>query len=373
MKAWPLVGVFIVQTILFLAHLLLYCTWIAFWPPLAPGALLALRISLALLSVLFIVAALLSFRITHRLVALLYLCASVWLGFLNFFFFGAILAWLLDLALRLAMPGAAHLAARPAIAASLLVLAIAAAIYGLINARFLRIRRVSVTLPNLPASWRGRTAFLASDLHLGNINGLRFARRIAGLAQQLKPDIVFIPGDLFDGAKVDPAVIAAPLLALRPPLGIFFATGNHEEFGDAAYFAEGLRRGGFRVLDNECITVDGLRIVGVPYHTSTHPMSLRHFLTGLNLAGGPVTILLQHVPNRLPIAEQAGVSLMLSGHTHGGQVFPFSWITRRAFGKFTYGLQTFGALQVFTSSGAGTWGPPMRVGTAPEVVLLQFE
>ncbi len=85
------------------------------------------------------------------------------------------------------------------------------------------------------------------------------------------------------------------------------------------------------------------------------------------------SILLNHVPNRLPLAEHAGVSLQLSGHTHGGgQMFPFNLITRRAFGKFTYGLQRFGELQVYTSSGAGTWGPPMRVGTHSEIVLLTF-
>jgi len=78
------------------------------------------------------------------------------------------------------------------------------------------------------------------------------------------------------------------------------------------------------------------------------------------------------VPNRLPIIEQTGFSLLLSGHTHGGQIFPFTWLTRRAFGKFTYGLQRFGALQVFTSSGVGSWGPPMRVGSHAEMVLLTF-
>jgi len=105
---------------------------------------------------------------------------------------------------------------------------------------------------------------------------------------------------------------------------------------------------------------------------SNYPMRLRHILTGFHLENGAASVLLQHVPTRLPIVEQAGVGLQLSGHTHGGQVFPFSWITRRAFGKFTYGLQRFGALQVITSSGAGTWGPPMRVGTHPEVVLITF-
>ena len=78
------------------------------------------------------------------------------------------------------------------------------------------------------------------------------------------------------------------------------------------------------------------------------------------------------MPSRLPIEERAGVSLQLPGHTHGGQLAPFNWMTRRIFGRFTYGLQRFGELQVYTSTGAGTWGPPMRVGTEPEIVLLTF-
>ena len=79
------------------------------------------------------------------------------------------------------------------------------------------------------------------------------------------------------------------------------------------------------------------------------------------------------MPSRLPIVEQAGISLQLSGHTHSGQLFPFTWFTRYAFGRFIYGLQHFGSLQVYTSSGAGTWGPPMRVGTQSEIALLTFE
>jgi predicted MPP superfamily phosphohydrolase len=232
---------------------------------------------------------------------------------------------------------------------------------------------VPVALERLPDSWRGRTALLISDIHLGNINGIRFARRITSLAQRLNPDVVFIPGDLFDGTKADPAMIAAPFFELAPPLGVFFASGNHEEFGGATHYSEALKHAGFRVLDTECTTVDGLRILGVPYEVSNYPMRLTQFLTRFRLNEGSASILLQHVPTRLPIVEQAGVSLQLSGHTHGGQVFPFSWITRRAFGKFTYGLQRFGALQVITSSGVGTWGPPMRVGTHPEVVLITFQ
>jgi hypothetical protein len=95
-------------------------------------------------------------------------------------------------------------------------------------------------------------------------------------------------------------------------------------------------------------------------------------LDALRIDKGQPSILLNHAPIRLPIVEQAGVSLQLSGHTHGGQLFPYTWFTRRIFGEFTHGLHKFGALQVFTSYGAGTWGPPMRVGTSPEILLITF-
>jgi uncharacterized protein len=372
-KAWPILGILIVQALLCLAHWFLYFTWTAFWWPVGAAGTLALKCALIALSVIFIIGALLGFRFTNWLVALFYQIAAVWLGLLNFFFCAACLAWIIDFALRFALPGDAHLHARPEIASALFVLAILTGIYGILNARVIRIRRVPVKLEKLPESWRGRTALVMSDLHLGNINGVRFARRITAMAKRLNPDVIFIPGDLFDGTKAGPEKIAAPLFKLAPPFGVFFVSGNHEEFGGSTHYAESLKHAGFRVLDNEMATIDGLQVAGVPYEVSNYPLRLRHVLMGLHLEEGAASILLQHVPTRLPIVEQAGVSLQLSGHTHGGQVFPFSWITRRAFGKFTYGLQRFGSLQVLTSSGAGTWGPPMRVGTHPEVVLLTFE
>jgi uncharacterized protein len=372
LKAWPILGILIVQAILCLAHWFLYVTWTSFWP-LSPHGLFQLRIALTCLSFLFMAAALLGFRFTNWVVALFYQISAIWLGLLNFLFVGACLAWLIDAVLRLAVSNPVRLHARPEIASILLAAAVAAVIYGLLNAKVIRIRRLPVQLERLPDSWRGRTALLLSDIHLGNINGLRFARRITSLAQRLNPDVIFIPGDLFDGTKADPAKIAAPLFELAPPLGVFFASGNHEEFGGSTHYSEALKHAGFRVLDSECVTVDGLRVLGIPYEISNFPMRLRQFLADFRLRDGAASVLLQHVPTRLPIVEQAGVSLQLSGHTHGGQVFPFSWITRRAFGRFTYGLQRFGALQVITSSGVGTWGPPMRVGTHPEVVLITFQ
>jgi predicted MPP superfamily phosphohydrolase len=372
LKAWPILGILIVQTLLCLAHWFLYSTLVDFWWPLTAEAVLGLRIALIGLSCVFVVAALLSFRFFNPMVALLYRIASVWLGLLNFLFWSACLAWIADLALRFALPRATHLEVRPYLISSLFALAIVATLYGLLNARVIRLRTLAINLEKLPDSWRGRKALVASDLHLGHINGVRFAKRIAEIARQLRPDVIFIPGDLFDGTKATDR-IAAPLYELSPPLGVYFVTGNHEMFGGAKQYCEALSRAGFHVLEDQRVVVDNLHIVGVAYNSSTHPIHLRHFLMGLGLKDGVPSILLQHVPNRLPIVEQAGVGLLVSGHTHGGQFFPFTWITRRAFGEFTHGLHRFGGLQVYTSTGAGTWGPPMRVGTHSEMVLLTFE
>jgi predicted MPP superfamily phosphohydrolase len=357
------------QAFLLAAHWFIYHTWIAFWWPLSPSATLALRAVLFVLAFSFIAAALLGFHHANRPVTLLYRLAAVWLGFLNFFFWAACLCWLAGPALALL----GITANRPLLAAALFGLAFLVGVYGLVNARFIRIRRIPIQLPGLPASWRGRTGLVLSDLHLGHVNGHSFCRRIVSMAARLNPEIVFLPGDLFDGAKADADALAEPLRALAPPLGSYFSTGNHEEFGNAAYYAEVLTRVGIRVLVNEQVIVDGLHVAGVSNGDSGYPIQLRANLESLHLVPGQASILLNHMPSRLPIVEQAGISLQLSGHTHGGQLFPFTWFTRYAFGRFIYGLQRFGKLQVYTSSGAGTWGPPMRVGTDPEIVLLTFE
>ena len=275
--------------------------------------------------------------------------------------------------LRVSHLAANPAAVRPILAGILYAIAAFAGIYGLISARVIRIRRIPVQLPNLPASWRGRRAVLLSDLHLGPINGARFCRRLVAMATRLSPDVVFIPGDLFDGTHADLDRMIAPLMALNPPLGIYFSTGNHEEFTNPTHYIEAITRAGIKVLANQLVTVDGLQIAGVFYHDSMHIIRMKTVLDSLRPVTARASILLNHAPTRLPIVEQAGFSLQLSGHTHGGQFIPYTWITRSIFGRFTNGLHRFGALQVYTSTGAGTWGPPMRVGSQPEIVLLQFE
>ena len=113
--------------------------------------------------------------------------------------------------------------------------------------------------------------------------------------------------------------------------------------------------------------------MGVHFRDSTNDEHLRDILRRAPVDRNRASVLLTHAPDRLKIAEEEGISLQLSGHTHGGQFFPFTWITSRVYGKFVYGLQSLGNLLVYTSYGAGTWGPPFRVDTTPEIVLLRFE
>jgi predicted MPP superfamily phosphohydrolase len=166
---------------------------------------------------------------------------------------------------------------------------------------------------------------------------------------------------------------AEPLNKLTAPQGVYFVAGNHDQFGDDAKFMQAVKAAGVRVLNNEKVEVDGLQIAGVPYRNATQEAHLAATLQDMNLDRQRASILLVHAPDHPAVAEAAGVSLQLSGHTHLGQFIPWSWFARKMYRQFVYGLSRIGKMQVFTSSGAGTWGPPLRLGSNPEIVMLQFE
>ena len=265
-----------------------------------------------------------------------------------------------------------HLERRPLIA-MLFGLAILATVYGIANAARTRVTRITVNLPNLPDSWRGRTAALVSDLHLGHVRNRRFVERIVAMLAGFRPDVVFIAGDLYDGTAADVDRVAQPFSKLSARFGTYFVAGNHEEFSDHTKYLDAVTRAGMRVLNNERLSVDGLQVVGVHFHDSVHPVHYRAVLQRAAIDPGRASILIVHAPHNLRVAEQEGVSLQLSGHTHGGQFAPYTWIVSRIFGRFAYGLHRLDKMLVYTSCGAGTWGPPLRVGTNPEIVLIRFE
>jgi len=362
------VFVAVFQIVMFAGHAFLYETWKFFRGGNAP-AMSALAWIVAVLSLSFVAASFLAFRYHNVLVRWFYKAAAVWLGMASFFLFAALGCWLVYVPAQLAgfnLDG--RLLADIFFGAAALVSA-----FGVVNALAARVRHINVKLPNLPESWRVRTAALISDLHLGHVWNSGFIRRMVRTIAKLNPAIVWISGDLYDGTAVDADFVAAPLQGLNAPLGTYFVEGNHEEFRDPAKYLHAIRAAGVRVLDNEKTEVDGLQILGVPYRHATHAAHFKSVLEKIGVDRERASVLLTHAPDQVGVAEAAGIGLQVSGHTHLGQFVPWTWLARRIYRDLVYGLNRVGKMLVYTSSGAGTWGPPLRVGSSPEIVLIEFE
>jgi predicted MPP superfamily phosphohydrolase len=370
MRVRNLIGfIVVVQSILCFTHLLLYETWTfspagsdvhgTFW----------IKVVLGFLSVSFIAASLLAFRYTNAALRAFYRVAAVWMGLVSFLFLAAVSSWII-----FGVAGLAGLNVNFHRTVELLfAAALMAGLYGVFNAGWTRITRTTVRLANLPTAWRGRRAALISDVHLGHVRNGSFLRRMVATILKEEPDAVFIAGDLYDGTAIDARRAAEPLSELVAPHGVYFVAGNHEQFGDDSKYLHAIAAAGVRVLSDEKVEVDGLQIVGIPYRSAARDGHLASVIRGIGLDRDRASILLTHAPDHPEIAEAAGVSLQLSGHTHLGQFIPWSWMARRIYRQFVYGLSRIGKMQVFTSSGAGTWGPPLRLGSNPEIVMLQFE
>ena len=353
----------IVQGILFLGHGFVYLTFASFFGGWA--AAWEAKLAFALLSVSFVAASLRGWYSFHPLVRVFYTAAAVWLGLFSFLFVASISAWIVYAVNAIAGWGWQ----RSMIVEAMYALAVVATAFGIVNAAVLRVSRVAVTLDNLPPQWRGRRAVLVSDLHLGHIRNYGFVTRVVRRVVALRPDIVFIAGDLYDGVAGDFERLALPWKELvsgkTAAHGIYYIAGNHEEFYAHAEYLPALKRSGVRVLDNEKVEVDGLQVVGVHYRDAVNRERYQAILRAAGIDRGRASILLLHAPVRLAISEAEGVSLQLSGHTHGGQFFPWNLVVKRVWGKFAHGLQLLGKMRVYTSYGTGTWGPPLRVGTRP--------
>jgi predicted MPP superfamily phosphohydrolase len=368
MRRRPVIASFIavVQVILLLAHYFLYQTWTFHHTSPHPTWL---QLSLGVLSVSFVGASVLAFSYTSGPVRAIYKAAAVWMGLLSFLLIAALASWVL-----LATASLAGIEINFHVLVEVLfTIAIALGLYGVWNAGWTRVTRARVRLENLPDAWRGRKAALISDVHLGHVRNRNFLERIIAKVLREEPDLIFIAGDLFDGTAIDAQKAAEPLSQLTAPHGVYFVAGNHEQFGDDSQYLSAIAATGVRVLKNEKVNVEGLQIVGVAYRDAVANGGLASVLKRVPLDHERASILLTHAPDDPATAEALGFSLQLSGHTHLGQFIPWSWMARRVYRQFVYGLSRIGRMQVFTSSGAGTWGPPLRLGSNPEIVLLEFE
>ena len=245
-------------------------------------------------------------------------------------------------------------------------------------ARLPTLRRVTVRIPGAPAAISGLRIAHLSDLHIGPTLRGDFLAQVVAAVNAAAPDLVVITGDLVDGFVAQLASQVAALGALRAPLGCFFVTGNHEYYYRAAEWTEALPRLGVRVLLNEGLRI-GYRgasvfVAGVCDEAAAAALPAQRQDLARALRGGAdadLRVLLAHRPRCAPEAAALGVSLQLSGHTHAGQLVPFTWI-ERLLSRYVVGLYEVGALRLYVSPGTGYWGPPLRHGPPQEIAILEL-
>lgn len=280
------------------------------------------------------------------------------------------------------------------------LLALAVTLLGFLNARRTpAVVRVDVPIKGLPAALHGFTLAQISDIHVGPTIKHAFLQRIVAKVNTLGADVVAITGDLVDGKVAALAAHVAPLAGLQSRHGTFFVTGNHEYYSGAHAWVAELRRLGLTVLMNEHVVlhhsshgmgmgvgqnidaqedsqiVAPLVLAGVTDFSAHHFDPSHRSDPALALHGAPasamVRVLLAHQPRSAAAASDAGFDLQLSGHTHGGQFWPWNLFVPLQ-QPFTAGLNRLNALWVYTSRGTGYWGPPKRFGAPSEITALRL-
>jgi uncharacterized protein len=273
------------------------------------------------------------------------------------------------------------------------LLALSATLWGFWAARrTARVVRVDVPIAGLPATLHGFSVAQISDIHVGPTIRQAYVQRIVARVNALGADMVAITGDLVDGHVDDLRQHVAPLATLSSTHGTFFVTGNHEYYSGAHAWVDELRRLGIQVLMNEhrvlhheaghgagCATVDRdtemVVVAGVADFSAHHFDESHRSDPAAAMAGAPagarMRLLLAHQPRSAPAAASAGFDLQLSGHTHGGQFWP--WMHFVKFQQpFTAGLHRLADLWVYTNRGTGYWGPPKRFGVSSEITHLRL-
>lgn len=258
----------------------------------------------------------------------------------------------------------------------LVVSAFLVSFYGVSHARNIQVVQKDIYINNLPESWEGKKAVFMSDLHYGNIHDVKKAQRDLSVVQALDPDILLIAGDFFDGPNKNLKQFSDVYRDYNPTKGKYFISGNHEEYAGLAQSFEAISESGFTILDNKNINIDGVQLLGVPYTTNAKSdidiNAIKSILTNTDYKKDVPSILLKHIPIDLDVVRDMGVSFAFFGHTHHGQFWPLSLVVNHIYGTHAYGFTQEDSTIFYTSSGVGSWGPPQRIGTDSELLLVTF-
>jgi predicted MPP superfamily phosphohydrolase len=377
--------------LVFGAHYLLYTSTVRLMTISDPGIRKIFLWIIVCLAVSFFPSVLLLHLHVNIFTRTLYIISCVWLGLFVYLLMAIGLIWVIFWMTK----AFGTLPNMRIVSIVFFLLVMAFAIHGFWRAFSPVVKSVSVRIDGLPEHWRNHTIVQLSDLHLGAINGIGFIKRITKKVDRIKPDLVLITGDLFDGMGGDLRSFIEPLNGLKASKGVFFVTGNHEGYLGLDKALSIISKTHIEVLDDKIAELDGLQIIGISFPEHHRDNRARWLLkeSGTYDAGKP-SILLYHTPTNIDeynadrgnqqartywfpdtsmrLAKEMGIDLQLSGHTHKGQFFPFGLLTHAVYKGYDYGLHRDGRFQIYISSGVGTWGPPMRSGCQSEIVKIML-
>jgi predicted MPP superfamily phosphohydrolase len=320
----------------------------------------------------------------------LYLLSALWIGILVYLLIGLSIACLTVLIFKNVYPPIKMIMALTSLICSLGLVG-----YAYWNARHPIITNLNITLENLPAQWQNKTIVQITDLHLGRLNGPKFFQNVVNKVNQQNPDIIVITGDLFDVLGNHVLSFIDLLNQLKAPHGVYFVNGNHESYLGENDIDKIIQETQIRVLNDELVEIDGLQLVGINFAGFMEEQSPDILQNIVGFDGSKTNILLYHEPVGLgrtgntngnghsalyfgpkmdySVQKDNNIDLQLSGHTHAGQLWPFTWLAKMIYQGKHYGLFQDGNFQLYVSSGTGTWGPPIRLGAPAEIVNITLK
>ncbi|MDX2601240.1 metallophosphoesterase [Streptomyces caniscabiei] len=235
-----------------------------------------------------------------------------------------------------------------------------------------KLKRVTVPLAKLPRAAHGFRIAVVSDIHLSPMLGRGFAQKVVDTINSTQPDLIAVVGDLVDGDVADLGPAAAPLAGLKARHGSYFVTGNHEYISGAEQWVEEVRRLGLTPLENARRELPYLDLAGVNDIAGEDEGQGPDFAKALgDRDTSRAVVLMAHQPVQIHDAVDHGVDLQLSGHTHGGQMWPMTYVAQAA-NPTLAGLERYGDTQLYVSRGAGAWGPPVRVGAPSDITVVEL-
>jgi len=351
-------------------HFFLYASALRFFQIINPRVKYTIGITLLVLSLSFIFSSMLAHYADNVFTRWFYTLSASWLGIFAYFVLFFLLLWII-----IGVFWLFHIILPVRVFATVFVFIVLwVSIYWFWNASNPELVNVNITIKNLPEYWKWKTIVQISDIHLWHTLRQGFAWNIVDKINTVHPEAVFIVWDLFDGMDGKLAHLFEPFQDIIAPQGIFYVTGNHETYLGIDKALNAIKNTNVQILNDEEKEVEWLQIIGISYPERGITKNVAATLKSIKIFNPKKpSILLWHTPTQISEIAKTGVSLMLAGHSHRWQIFPFSYITKLVYLGYDYWLSQIWDFSLYTSSGVGTWWPPMRVGTIPEIVVIHLK